>query len=154
MDAQARCRFTFRQHAAVAQSLRARAERVFVNQIGDPHGREARLASAAASRAAGTKALHIKHVSDLGIDMGIEQGVDQLDDPERRLYLLGGGFGVQRRERLGLPPLKADVDLRRAFCWELEQRGILDEGGEQALAVAVGRAGILPERAEIRRQGG
>src|SRR5215468_308655 len=83
----------------------------------------------------------------------IEQVIDARDEPGRSLHLLGGGLGVEGRERLRLPALEANMDLGRAFCRELKQRSILNEGGEQSLAVAVRRAWIIPEFAEIRRQG-
>jgi hypothetical protein len=125
-----------------------------MDEISDPQRREARLAPAAARGSAGTKALGVEDGRDLGIDVMIEQLIDARDELGRGFHLLGGGLGVKGRERLGLPALEADVDLGEVFGWELEQCGILNEVGEQALAVAVGRAWILPKRLEVRCQGG
>jgi len=142
------------QHATVTESIVARAQSVGVDEIGNPPGREARLAATASCRAAGMKALSVKQIRDLSIDVMIEQAIDALDEPGRRLHLLGGGLGIEGRERLRLPSFEADVDRRRAFGRELEGRGLLNEGGEQAVAIAIRRAGIIPERAEIRCQSG
>ena len=90
VDAKARGRLTFRQPSAVAKSIIARAESVFVDEIGDTQGSEASLAPAASSRSAGTKSLLVEHVSDLGRDVGIEKCVDELDEPGRCLHLLRG----------------------------------------------------------------
>jgi hypothetical protein len=38
--------------------------------------------------------LLVEEVGDLAIDMVVEELVDDLDDPRRRLHLLSGGLGV------------------------------------------------------------
>ena len=98
MNAQARGRLTCGQHAAITQAIIARAERVGVDEIGDPHGREARLAPATSRRAARTQSLGVENVCDLRIDVVIEQVVDALDESGRSLHLLCRGLGVHRRE--------------------------------------------------------
>ena len=60
-------------------------------------------------------------------------------------------LGIQRRERFGLAALEADVDLGDAFCRQLDERGILDDMGEQSFALAVRRGRISPELLEVRR---
>ena len=97
--------------------------------------------------------LLVQDVGDLGIDVIVEQLVDEFDDLRLGLHLLRGGFGILRRQRLGLAALEADMDLGRSFGRKFDQRDILDDVGEQSFAFAVRQARITPERFEVRRHG-
>ena len=81
--------------------------------------------------------------------MVFEQLVDEFHDLGFRPDLLGGGLGIQRRERLGLAPFKANVDLGDAFSRELEECHVLDDMGEHALSLAVRRGRVRPEFLEV-----
>ena len=60
--------------------------------------------------------------------------VDEFHDLGRRLDLLRGGLGIQRRERLGLASFETDMDLGDALSRELEEGCILNEVRERRSA--------------------
>ena len=80
VDAEASRRFRFRQHAAVAKSVVARAKRVSMDEIGDAQGGETSAAAPGSGRSAGTKSLLIEDVGDFGVDVIVEELVDEFDD--------------------------------------------------------------------------
>ena len=86
-----------------------------MDEIGDPQGGEPGVGLASSRRAAGAKPLLVKEVGYLGIDVAVEELVDEFDDLLRGCYLLRGGLGVRHRERLGLATLEADMDPGRSF---------------------------------------
>lgn len=146
VDSQASCRFLFRQHASVSKSIVTRAKPVTMDEIGDSQGGETSITFPTSRRPAGAKSLLIEYVRDPGIDVVVEEFVDEFDDLRRRLHLLRGGLGVQRRERFGLAALEADVDPGGSFRRQFDQRDILNDVGEQSFALAVWRARIAPLR--------
>src|SRR5713226_10431925 len=108
VDTEANRRFRFRQHAAVAKSVVARTNRVFMDEICDAQRGESSAAAPASGRSAGMKSLLIENVGDFGIDVVVQELVDEFDDPGRCLDLLRGRLGVERRQRFGLAALEAD----------------------------------------------
>jgi len=90
----------------------------------------------------------VEDVGDLCINVVVEELVDELDDHGRRLYLLRGGLWIQRRQRFGLAAIESHVDARDAFRGQFNQRGILDDVGEQSFALAVRGGWIIPELLE------
>ena len=100
---------------------------------------EARVLAPGPSRPAGTKASLVEQIGDLGVDVVIEEPVDELHDLRRRFHFLRGGLRIPCRERLDLPAFEADVDLGDPFFLELDERRVLDDVGEEPFALAVGR---------------
>ena len=90
VDIEARSRFPFCQHSAIAKSIIARAEAVAVDEIGDPQGREAGIVAAAPRGSSRAKSSLVEEFGDLGIDVFVEELVDQFDDTGLRLHLLRG----------------------------------------------------------------
>jgi hypothetical protein len=43
------------------------------------------------------------------------------------------------------------MDVRDSLHWQFDQRGILDDVGEQSFPLTVRRAWIIPELVEVRR---
>ncbi|MEN6426742.1 MAG: hypothetical protein ABFE13_15390 [Phycisphaerales bacterium] len=121
-----------------------------MDKIGHSQGGETGIASPRSCRSAGAKSLLVEQVGDLGIDVVVEEFVDQLDDLRLRLHLLRGGLGVHRRKRFGLAALEADMNLGDSFCRQFDERGVLDDVGKQSLALAVGRTRISPKLVEVR----
>ena len=78
VDVETRSRFLFCQHSAISQSVIARAQPVVVDEIGDPQGREAGIVAAAPRRSARAISLLVEEFGDLGIDVVVEQLVDQV----------------------------------------------------------------------------
>ena len=130
MNAEANSSFGCHQHTAVAKPIIARAERVSMDEVGNAQRGEAGMAAPRSSRSAGTKLLLVEDVCDLGIDVVIEELVDELDDHGGCPYLLRGGLGIQRCQRFGLAALEAHVDTGDAFRRQFDQRGVLDDVGE------------------------
>src|SRR5712691_6915841 len=111
MDPEASCRILLRQQSSVSKSIVAQAQPVTMDEIGHSQGRKPCIASAASRRSSRPKSVFVEELGDLGISVIVEELVDTLNDLRRRLDLLRGGLGVQRRQRLGLATLKAHVDL-------------------------------------------
>jgi len=86
-----------------------------MDKIGDPQGGEPGVGLVSSCRAARAKPLLVKEIGYLRIDVAVEELVDEFDDLLRGRYLLRGGLGVRRRERLSLATLEADMDLGRSF---------------------------------------
>ncbi len=149
MNAEASCRFGCHQHTAIAKPVVARANCVTMDEVGDAQRGKAGLAALRPGRSAGTKTPLVEDIGDLCIDVVIEELVDELDNHRRRFYLLCGGLWIQRRQRFGLAALEAQVDLRDAFLWQFDQRGIFDDVGEQSLAFSVRGCWIIPEFLEV-----
>ena len=61
-----------------------------MGEISNAQRGETSAAATRSSRSAGTKSLLIEHVGDFGIDVIVEELVDELDDRGRRLDLLAG----------------------------------------------------------------
>ena len=93
----------------------------------------------------------IEEVSDLGIDVVVEELVDEFDDAGLRLDLLGGGFWAHGGERLDIAALEADVNLGRFHRRQLDEGDILDDVGKQSLAFAVWGIRVRPELFEVHR---
>ena len=69
--------------------------------------------SAALPRSGGsatTKSLVIENVGNFGIDVRVEELVDELNDSRWRLDLLRRCLGVQRREHISLATLEAHCE--------------------------------------------
>ena len=107
MDAETSRRFGFGQHSAVPKSVVARAKRVLMDEIRDAQGGEASIAAPRPRRSAGTKSLLVEDVGDLGIDVIVEELVDELDDDVGGVFTCCAddlGFNVVSVSVL--PPLK------------------------------------------------
>jgi hypothetical protein len=87
-DAEMSCSLRYRQHTAVAKPVVARAQRVSMDEVGDVLRCEASVAAPRSGRSAGMKLLLIENVGDFGIDLVVEEFVDELDDLGRGLDLL------------------------------------------------------------------
>jgi hypothetical protein len=90
MDTKPRCGFLFGQHSAFPQAIISRAWVVLVDEIGDTQRGETGITAPAKGSFAWSMALLIKQFRDLGIDMVIEEPIDELDDAGLRFDLLGG----------------------------------------------------------------
>ena len=88
MDVEASGRFCYRQHAAVAKSVVARAKCLSMDEIGDAQGGETSAAAPGSGRSAGTKSLLIENVGDFGVDVMVQEFVHKFDGGWRRLDLL------------------------------------------------------------------
>ena len=88
VDIETRGRFLFCQHSALSQPVVARAQLVFVDEIGNAQGREAGVVAAASRRLARTISVLVEEFGDLGIDVVVEELVDEFDDAGLRLDLL------------------------------------------------------------------
>src|ERR1700686_2004198 len=130
MDSETGCRLLFCQHSSVSKAIVARTEPILMDKIGDPQIGETSLAPPRSCRSAWPKSLVIEEVGDLGINVIVKELVDEFDDLRLGLDLLRGGLWIQRRERLGLAALEADMDLGRSFRWEFDERRILDDVSE------------------------
>jgi len=137
MNVETRRRFLFRQHSSLPQAIMARSKLILVDEIGDPQRREAGILATAARSFARAVPLPVEDVGDLGIDVIVEEFVDEFDNAGLRLDLLGGRLRVQGGDRLELAALEANMDLGRSFLLQLDESGILDDVGEQPLAFAV-----------------
>src|SRR5271166_3434479 len=131
MDAEARCGLRFGQHSSASQSVEARTEPVLVSEIGDAQCGESSVGLALPRGAARANSLFVEDVGDLGINVVVEELVDEVDDLWKGLYLLRGGFWILRRQGLCLTALEADMDLGCSFRRKFDQRDILDDVGEQ-----------------------
>ncbi len=72
----------------------------------------------------------VEKFGDLGIDVFVEESVDQFDDTGLRLYLLRRSFWAHDGERLDFAALEADVNLGGSFCGHLDEGDILNDVGE------------------------
>ena len=117
-----------------------------MGEIGHPQVREAGVGLVAAGRTAGPNCLLVEDLGDLGIDVIIEEPVDQFDHRLQGLDLLRRGFGVLGGQGLRPASLEADMDPCRSLDRELHKRDILDDVGEQPLALTVREARIGPKR--------
>src|SRR5215472_10739773 len=90
VDTHASRGFHFRQHAALSKSIIARAERVSMSKISNAQRCETSAAATRSRRSAGTKSLLIEDAGDFGIDVVVEELIDQLNDRGWRLDLLAG----------------------------------------------------------------
>lgn len=124
-----------------------------MGEIGHPQVREAGVGLVAAGRTAGPNCLLVEDLGDLGIDVIIEEPVDQFDHRLQGLDQLRGGLGVLGRQGLRPASLEADMDPCRSLDRELHERDILDDVGEQPLALTVREARIGPKRCEVRGHG-
>src|SRR5690242_14226950 len=88
-----------REQAAGAQSFEAWPETVRVRDVLHARSREAGAASAGPRGTAGTEPARIEDASDLGVDVLVEQPIDELHDLGRRLHFLPRGLWVHGRER-------------------------------------------------------
>lgn len=79
VDADAGRRFCRGQHAAVAKSIVARAQRVSMDKEGNAQRGEASVAAPWSSRSARTKPLLVEDAGDFVIDVIVEELVDELD---------------------------------------------------------------------------
>ena len=86
-----------------------------MGEIGHPQVGEAGVGLASTRRTAGTNSLLVQDVGDLGIDVIVEELVDEFDHHLLGLDLLRGGLGILRRQDLGLASLEADMDLCRSL---------------------------------------
>ena len=151
VDIETRGRFLFCQHSTLPQAVIARAQLVLVSEIGNSQGREAGVVATAACGLARTVSLLVEQFCDLGIDVVVEEVIDQFDDAGLRLDLLGGRFWAQGGERLDLAAFESHVNLGGSFRRQLDESDILDDVGKQSLAFAVWCIGIRPELVEIHR---
>ena len=102
----------------------AGAEPVLVGEIGDPQGGELRVGLTTPCGTAGTDAALVQNVGDFGIDVVVEERVDQFDHLGIGLDLLGRRFGVLGGQGLGFAALEADMDPRRSFGWEFDEGNV------------------------------
>lgn len=72
----------------------------------------------------------VEKFGDLGIDVFVEEFVDQFDDTGLRLYLLRRRFWAHDGERLDFAALEADVNFGGSFCGHLDEGDILNDVGE------------------------
>ena len=124
-----------------------------MGEVGHSQVREAGVGVVAAGRTAGPNCLLVENVGDLGIDVIVEELVNQFDHRLLGLDLLRGGLGVLGRQGLRLASLEADMDSCRSLDRELHERDILDDVGEQPLALSVRETRVGPERCEVRGHG-
>jgi hypothetical protein len=80
MDTEAICHLSLVQHSALAKPIIARAEAVGVREIGYVLGRKAVSRSARSRGCARTKPSLVEYGGDLGVNVVIEQLIDQLHD--------------------------------------------------------------------------
>src|SRR5690625_4608762 len=104
VDIETRRRFLFRQHSALSQPVIAWTQLVFVDEIGNPFGREAGVVSTAACGLARTISLLVEQLRDLGIDVVIEEFIDQFSKRGKTPGQSGcdGRFSDEVRERRDL----------------------------------------------------
>ena len=88
MNTEAVCHFFLVQHSALAKPIIARPKAVGVHQIGYVFGRKLVIRSARPRGCAWTKPSLFEYGGDLGVNVVIEQLVDQLHDFWLRLNLL------------------------------------------------------------------
>ena len=88
MNAEAVCHFFLVQHSALAKPIIARTKAVGVHEIGYVFGRKAVIRSARSRGCARTTPSLVEYGGDLGVNVVIEQLVDQLYDFWLRLNLL------------------------------------------------------------------
>ena len=119
------------------------------SQVGEP-----RVGLATTRRTTGAYPLFVQDFGDLGIDVIVEQLVDEFDHLRLGLHLLRGGFGILYGQRFGLASLEADMEGGRSFRWQSHERDILDDVGEEPFALTVRQAWIKPKRFEICCHGG
>jgi hypothetical protein len=98
--------------------------------------------------------LLVEKFGNLGIDVFIEELVDQLDDIGLRLDLLRGRFWAHGGERLDFATLEANVNFGGSFRRHLDEGDILDDVGEQPFAFTVRRVWICPKLTEVGRHRG
>jgi hypothetical protein len=123
-------------------------------EIGHSQIGESRVGLATTRRTAGAYPLFIQDVGDFGIDVIIEELVDEFDHLRLGLHLLRGGFGILCGQCLGLASLEADMKGGRSFRRQFHERDILDDVREEPFALAVRQARIMPKRFEICCHGG
>jgi hypothetical protein len=90
-------------------------------RIGNPFWREAGVVPTAARGLAKAISLLVEEVGDVGVDVAVEELVDQFDDAGLYVNLLGGGFWARGGERLDLAALEAHVNFGGSFCWQLDE---------------------------------
>ena len=78
-------------------------------EIGHSQVGESRVGLATTRRTARAYPLFVQDVGDLGIDVIVEELVDEFDHLRLGLHLLRGRFGILCRQRLGLASLEADM---------------------------------------------
>jgi len=83
------------------------------SQVGEP-----RVGLATTRRTTGAYPLFVQDFGDLGIDVIVEQLVDEFDHLRLGLHLLRGGFGILYGQRFGLASLEADMEGGRSFRWQ------------------------------------
>src|SRR5689334_4130469 len=94
MDSEPRSRLGLRQHSSVSQPVVARTEAVPNDEIGHSQIGEPRAGLATTRRTARAYPLFVQDVGDLGIDVIVEEPVEEFEYGPLGLYLLRGGFGI------------------------------------------------------------
>ncbi len=153
MDSELRGRLGLRQHSSVSQPVMARTESVMKREVGHSQLGKPRVSLATTRRTARTYPPFVQDVGDLGIDVIVEELVDEFDHLWLGLHLLCGGFWVQCGQRLGLASLEADLEGGLSGRRQFHERDVLDDVGEEPFALAVRQARITPKRFEICRHG-
>ncbi len=151
VNVETRGRFPLCQHSAVPQTVVARAQLVLVDEVSNSQGCETGVVATAASSLARPILLLIEQLCDLGIDVVVEEFIDQFDGAGLRLNLLGGGFWARDGERLDLAAFVPHMKLSGSFLCQLEESDVLDDVGKQSLAFAVWGIWVRPDFAEIHR---
>jgi len=94
MDSEPRGGLGLRQHSPVSQPVVAGTKAVMKDEIGHSQVGEPRVGLAATRRTARAYPLFVQDVGDLGIDVIVEEPVDEFDDHRLGFYLLRGGFRI------------------------------------------------------------
>ena len=80
-----------------------------MDEIGHSQVGKLHVSLATAHRAAGTNSFFVQDVGDLGIDVIVQELIDECDDIWLGLHLLRRGFWVHCRQGLGLTTLEAHM---------------------------------------------
>jgi hypothetical protein len=79
-DSETRSCLSPRQQSPIPEPVVAGAEAVLIGEIGDPEGGELRVRLTLPRRTAGADSAAVQNVGDFGIDVAVEEHVDEFDD--------------------------------------------------------------------------